>query len=68
MKFYISAHPVDQKHQKELGIYSSGNVESDSIGRILSALVRKGHSNINSYYDKDNERIVFHCNAKEESK
>jgi hypothetical protein len=67
MKFYISAHPVDQKHQKELGIYSSGDVKSVSVGKVLSALVKKGHNNIQSYYDEDNERIVFHCNVKEES-
>lgn len=61
MRFYISAHPIFPGHQKGLGIYTTGYVKSVSVGKVLSSLVKKGHTKINSFYDEDNERIVFHC-------
>lgn len=63
-KFHITAHPINRKHQEELGIYESGYVQSISVGRILSELVAVGHQNINSYVEDG--VIHFHCSAKKD--
>jgi hypothetical protein len=61
MKFIITAHPIDRKFQEKLGIYSSCEVKSQSVGRILKALAKKGYTEMNSYYDRNREILSFHC-------
>ncbi len=63
MKFIITAHPIDRKLQEQLGIYQSNEVASDSVGRVLEALVNEGYDKIHSYVEKGT--MYIHCKDKE---
>lgn len=69
MKTYISAFPIDRNFQRAIGIYDSGYVLTEEVGRILHALIEAGYTDIHSdveCYDQTEDkvnlnRLSIHC-------
>lgn len=71
MKTYITAFPIDNPFQENLGIYSSGYVKSISIGKVLHSLIKAGYTEINSFVEeierntgKSEIRLTIHCSKR----
>lgn len=62
MKFFITAHPIDRPHQEQLGIYTDSYVEKEDVGKIMEALIEKGHWVVNTCIA--NDTIHIHCSKK----
>jgi len=69
MKTIITAWPVDRQLQEKIGIYQNSTVKSQSVGRVLSQLVKAGYATLQSFVEnrqnditkKDEHVIVIHC-------
>ena len=59
----ITASPIDVAHQKVYGIYENSEVKDTCVGKILKALVKRGHTNIQSHYSEVQDCIYIHCNV-----
>jgi hypothetical protein len=70
INYYITAFPVNRKLQESLGIYDSykdekGNCKSQSVGKILSALMQDGCVYTHTYFDSDKNMMTIHCSARQ---
>lgn len=59
MKTIITAHPIFRKHQEDLSIYQNSEVDQQRVGKVLSALISAGHSDVNCSVEKDT--LYIHC-------
>lgn len=62
MKTFITAFPIDKPLQEKLGIYSSGYVQSISVGKILHSLIKAGYTDIYTFVECTGQTgLAIHC-------
>jgi len=68
MKTFITGFPIDRKFQESIGIYDSGYVNAEEVGKIMHQLIKAGHTNINSFVMIDGltgeQRLTIHMSKK----
>lgn len=59
-KIYITAFPIDRPFLKYIGLWDQEYVKSQSVGRIIKALLAEGYTTIQSSYEPAWNQLSMH--------